>query len=189
MTPGDVPARGACGCAHGPAGCGCPRRGGRRVRRGWVREAMLALLAERPMHGYEMICELAARTGGSWRPSPGSVYPTLQALEDEGLVAPAAEGGRRSYALTDAGRQVATVPGRPSPWAEFPSPPPSQDAPLRVAADHLIGAVGQVLLGGTADQKARAAQVLDGARRVVYGILAEEPPVAADRAQYGLSEP
>ena len=61
-------------------------RGRRRRNRGDVRAALLALLSERPMHGYEMIQELDERTGGIWRPSPGSVYPTLQLLEDEGLI-------------------------------------------------------------------------------------------------------
>ena len=75
-------------------------------RRGDIRSAILALLAERPMHGYEIIGELTERTDGLWRPSPGSIYPTLQLLEDEGLVTAQADeaGGKRRYALTEEGR-------------------------------------------------------------------------------------
>ena len=81
--------------------------GGGRRRRGDVRAAILALLLERPMHGYEMIQELESRTSGAWRPSAGSIYPTLQLLEDEGLVAGEQSDGRRRFALTDAGRSEA----------------------------------------------------------------------------------
>ena len=80
-----------------------------------VRPALLALLLERPMHGYEMIQELEARTGGVWRPSPGSVYPTLQLLEDEGLIAGEEGEGRRRFTLTDAGRAEAERKGQRAP--------------------------------------------------------------------------
>src|SRR6188472_4443264 len=90
---------------------GGPRMGfrgrGRGARRGDVRSAILALLAESPMHGYQIITELGERSGGEWRPSAGSVYPTLQQLEDEGLVRSEASDGRRVMALTDAGREAA----------------------------------------------------------------------------------
>ena len=88
------------GHAHGRGGRG---RGGRRAN---VRAALLALLLERPMHGYEMISELDSRTGGVWRPSPGSVYPTLQMLEDEGLIVSEESDGRKRFSLTDTGRAV-----------------------------------------------------------------------------------
>ena len=88
---------------------------GRRAGRGDIRAAILALLAEQPMHGYQIIQELAERTGGVWRPSPGSVYPTLQQLEDEELVREAAsDSGKRVYELTDAGREQAA--SAPAPW-------------------------------------------------------------------------
>ena len=78
---------------------------GPRARRGDVRAAALALLSEQPMNGYQIIQEISERSGGVWRPSPGSVYPALQQLEDEGLIrAEAGEGGRRAYQLTDEGR-------------------------------------------------------------------------------------
>ena len=89
--------------------------GGRRARRGDVRAAVLALLAERPMHGYEMIQELEERTNGMWRPSPGAVYPALQLLDDQGLVRSVDLEGKRRYELTDAGR--AEVPER-APWED-----------------------------------------------------------------------
>src|SRR5262249_36540539 len=82
-------------------------RGRHRVRRGDVRSAILALLDDRPMHGYEMITELEERTGGRWRPSAGSIYPTLQLLEDEGLVSAEEVEGRRVYSLTEAGQKAA----------------------------------------------------------------------------------
>src|ERR1051325_2868786 len=81
-------------------------RGRHRVRRGDVRSAVLALLDDRSMHGYEMITELEERTGGRWRPSAGSIYPTLQLLTDEGLVTAEEVEGRKVFSLTDAGRKA-----------------------------------------------------------------------------------
>src|SRR4249919_1877467 len=81
-------------------------RGGPRARRGDIRAAVLALLAERPMHGYEMIKELEERTKGAWVPSAGSIYPTLQLLEDEGLVAGEESDGKRRFTLTEAGAKA-----------------------------------------------------------------------------------
>ena len=106
------------GFGHGPGQGGRLRTGSRpgpgsaRGRRPNVRAAVLALLNERPMHGYEMITELETRTGGIWRPSPGSVYPTLQLLEDEGLIISEEAGGRKRFTLTDAGRAEAERPAR-----------------------------------------------------------------------------
>src|SRR5262245_33583576 len=95
------------GRGHWGGGRGRGPRGGRRGRRGDVRTALLALLSERPMHGYEMIQQLDERTGGIWKPSPGSVYPTLQMLEDEGLVTSTQSEGRKLFTLTDEGAPVA----------------------------------------------------------------------------------
>jgi hypothetical protein len=85
---------------------GGPRGGwrGPKARRGDVRAAILAVLAEQPMNGYQIIQEIAERSGGVWKPSPGSIYPTLQQLEDEGLVTADAATGRRTFTLTDEGR-------------------------------------------------------------------------------------
>src|SRR3712207_1014021 len=99
------------GFHHGPPpwmrGPGGPGRGGppwRRRRRGMARQAVLGLLREEPMHGYQLIQELESRSGGTWRPSPGSVYPTLQLLEDQGLIRGEESDGRRVFTLTDEGR-------------------------------------------------------------------------------------
>lgn len=102
----------------GPHGHGHGRGRGRgRGRRPNVRGAVLALLTERPMHGYEMIQEIDSRTGGAWRPSPGSIYPTLQLLEDEGAITAAADsdGGRKRFTLTEQGRRRRTRRRRPRP--------------------------------------------------------------------------
>src|SRR5881396_519230 len=87
---------------HHPAGPGFGRR--RRMRRGDVRAALLVLLAEEPRNGYGLMQEIERRSDGVWRPSPGSVYPALALLEDEGLVRTTEEDGRKVFTLTDAGR-------------------------------------------------------------------------------------
>ena len=91
--------------------------GGTRMGRGDVRTAVLALLAEKPMHGYQIIQQIEERSGGSWKPSPGSVYPTLQLLADEGLIKAEESNGRKTYSLTDEGREVADAAAEKSaPW-------------------------------------------------------------------------
>jgi DNA-binding PadR family transcriptional regulator len=163
--------------AHGP-GRG---RGGRgRHGRGNVRAAALALLLERPMHGYEMIQELEERTNGMWRPSPGSIYPTLQLLEDEGLIVSEQVEGKRRYTLTDEGRaraeQVEDVPWRQHTegfdWETL--------GKLRDAAAGLMTAFGQLLSTATDEQKAQAIAVLHETRRKLYAILAEGDTAADD---------
>nr|MDT0661447.1 PadR family transcriptional regulator [Micromonospora sp. DSM 115978] len=162
------------GHGHGPWGGRGRGRGGR-GRRPNVRGAVLALLTERPMHGYEMIQELDSRTGGAWRPSPGSVYPTLQLLEDEGLIIGAAEGGagRKSFALTDAGRPEAEQAAQAAPWTEFAPETIESWHEIRDAGFQAMNALRQVMMSGTDDQRERAAKVLDETRRKLYAILAE----------------
>lgn len=146
-----------------------------RARRGDVRAAILALLAERPMHGYEMIQELETRTHGLWRPSPGSVYPTLQLLEDEGLVDHEEDRGKRSFRLTDAGREAAA--GRaegPAPWEEVTAGANPKALGLRQSLGQLVVAAGQVLRAGTPAQQEEAETILGEARRRIYGLLARE---------------
>ncbi len=150
-------------------------RGGRRSRRGDVRAAILALLAERSMHGYEMIQEIKERSGELWRPSPGSVYPTLQLLADEGLIADEGHGSRRLYALTEEGRAAAAKIETP-PWEEIARDADPRDVNLRDAIGQLMGATVQVAQAGTDAQKKRAVEVLNEARRAVYAILGEAPP-------------
>src|SRR3954470_4925733 len=157
------------GFGHGRPG----HRGHGGGRRPNVRNAVLALLAERPMHGYEMIQELESRTGGIWRPSPGSVYPTLQLLEDEGLIAAENDGGRKRFALTDAGRAEAE-PGAQSPrWRQFGEESMSQVQEFRDAAFGIMNALRQVGFNGTPEQRDQALEVLNETKRKLYAILAE----------------
>jgi DNA-binding PadR family transcriptional regulator len=150
-----------------------PGRGRHRVRRGDVRSAILALLDDRSMHGYEMIQELEERTGGRWRPSAGSIYPTLQLLEDEGLVNAEEVDGKRVFSLTDSGREA--VPERTEgqrPWEEG-----DEDSPRFEARQELfrtIAAAKQVARADDEAQLTKAAEILKDARRKLYAILAEE---------------
>ncbi len=148
-------------------------RGRHRVRRGDVRSAILALLDDRPMHGYEMITELEERTGGRWRPSAGSIYPTLQLLEDEGLVSAEEVDGRKVYSLTEAGKDAAPErTGEARPWEEG-----DEDSPRFAVRQELfrtVGAAKQVARGDDEAQLTKAAEILKDARRKLYGILAEE---------------
>jgi DNA-binding PadR family transcriptional regulator len=148
-------------------------RGRGRRGRGDVRAAILALLAERPMHGYEMIQELEARTGGVWRPSPGSVYPTLQLLEDEDLIAGEEGEGRRRFALTDAGRAEAERQDQRAPWEQVTAGMAPAAWGLRDAVSQIAQAAWSVAGAGTEAQQARALEVLHDSRRRLYAILAE----------------
>jgi DNA-binding PadR family transcriptional regulator len=148
-------------------------RGRHRVRRGDVRSAILALLDDRPMHGYEMIQELEERTGGRWTPSAGSIYPTLQLLEDEGLVTAEEIDGRRVYSLTDTGKEAApdrTEGGRP--WEQGDEDSPRFEA--RKEMFKLMGAAKQLARADDEEQLTKAAEILKDARRKLYGLLAEE---------------
>lgn len=146
-------------------------RGGR--GRANVRAAILALLLERPMHGYEMITELETRTGGIWRPSPGSVYPTLQLLEDEGLIVSTESEGRKRFSLTEAGRAAAEQAG-PAPWEGIGDEDLFRNlGELREASLGAVTALRQILATGTEEQRRRAIEVVVEARRKLYAILAE----------------
>lgn len=153
------------------------RRGGpgRRARRGDVRAAAIALLTERPMHGYEMIRELEERTDGVWRPSPGAVYPALQLLEDQGLVTADAEAGKRLFSLTDSGRDEAAKLGDRKPWDEATAGIDPSQFKLRDALGPIAIAARQVAIDGTPAQQTAAAEVLAETRRKLYSILAESP--------------
>jgi DNA-binding PadR family transcriptional regulator len=164
----------------GPWGHRGRGRGHGRRGRGDVRAAILALLAERPMHGYEMIQELEARTGGVWRPSPGSVYPTLQLLEDEGLIAGEEGEGRRRFTLTDTGRAEAERQGQRAPWEEVTAGVAPAAWNLRDAIAQTAQAAWSVGSAGSEAQQGRALEVLNDARRRLYAILAEDDQAAAD---------
>ncbi|GHF62784.1 helix-turn-helix transcriptional regulator [Amycolatopsis bartoniae] len=158
------------GRGPGPRG---HHRGGRRGRRGDVRAAILTLLAEQPRHGYEIISEIGDRSGGFWRPSPGSVYPTLQLLADEGLVISRDESGKKLFELTDEGRAAAErLEGSP-PWEQIAHDVDPAEIDLRKAGATLAAAAVQVSQAGTPEQKKRAVTVLNEARRSLYGILGE----------------
>ncbi|MDT0574303.1 PadR family transcriptional regulator [Streptomyces sp. DSM 3412] len=155
----------------GGRGRGGPRG---RARRGDVRASILALLKDRPMHGYEMIQEIAERSGGAWKPSPGSVYPTLQLLEDEGLIASANEGGKKLFSLTEAGRSAAEE-GPEAPWEEASRGVDWEAlSEIRQAGFGLMEAFGQVWKTGDKDQRDKALAVINEARKKLYLILADE---------------
>ena len=147
--------------------------GGRKAGRGDIRATILALLAEEPMHGYQIIQEVSERTGGAWRTSPGSVYPTLQQLEDEELVRTVHTDGRRVFELTDAGREQAAALPSQTPW-ESAGDGDDDLAALRDLAFQLLGATRQVALAGSAKQIESAQAILREARRGIYQLLAED---------------
>ncbi|MGY3128107.1 DNA-binding PadR family transcriptional regulator [Agrococcus sp. UYP33] len=149
------------------------RRGGTRMGRGDVRAAVLALLAERPMHGYQIIQEIEERSGGAWKPSPGSVYPTLQLLADEGLISAEEANGRKTYALTEGGRAEADAADRQAPWVAT-SERESGFSALPKAGMELAQAAAQVGRTGTPEQVQQAVAALDEARRRLYSILAQD---------------
>jgi DNA-binding PadR family transcriptional regulator len=147
-------------------------RGGRSVRRGNVRFAILSVLQDGPMHGYQIITELETRTRGVWRPSAGSVYPTLQLLEDEGLLTSEEVDGRRTFSLSDAGRQAAAEhPLTADKWFEADA---SGMPDLPKLAKALISAAAQVDKIGTPEATASAREVLVDARRRLYRLLADD---------------
>jgi len=126
------------------------------------------------MHGYEMIQQLDERTAGIWKPSPGSVYPTLQMLEDEGLVTSTQSEGRKLFTLTDEGAPVAAQAAENPPWATIGDETVAEALDVRQAAFGLMNALREVGTQGSDEQRARALEVLADARRKLYAILAEE---------------
>jgi len=152
------------------------RRGGPRAR-GDVRAAVLLLLDEQPRHGYELIQEIAERSSGAWTPSPGSVYPTLQALEDEGLLTLQRVDGRRTASLTPQGRALVEEQRERlgNPWTPAGG---GADSALAFREEFLAvrDAVRQVARVGTPAQHTAAAAALVTARKELYRILAEDAP-------------
>ena len=163
------------GGPFGGGGWGPHRRGRGRARRGDVRLAVLRLLAEEPRNGYQLMQAIEERSEGLWRPSPGSVYPTLAQLEDEGLIRSADVEGARRFELTDSGRQyLSTRADEPGPWESGEATaenPLAELAPLVIA----IGkATFQVASVGNPAQRAQARTLLQESRRALYRILADE---------------
>jgi DNA-binding PadR family transcriptional regulator len=161
---------------HGPRQGRDPFGGitGRRARRGDVRSAILRLLSETPMHGYQIIQELSVRSGGAWTPSAGSVYPALQMLADEELVVPEEAGGKKVFRLTDAGTAaVAATADQPAPWSDAAEASPGSLG-FHSAVRKLMRVVFVIGKGGSAAQISAAVRVLDDARKKLYAILAED---------------
>lgn len=176
----------------GPRGFGSPgprggfgprgergRHRGRGTRRGDVRAAVLALLAERPMHGYELIQQIEERSGGVWRPSPGSIYPTLQLLADQDLVSGDESGGRRLFTLTETGkteaaRAAAARAEDDPPWQQERDETFQAAQRFRDELGQLGMAVWQVAQVGTEAQRGEILTVLADARRRAYQLLADD---------------
>jgi len=151
------------------------RGGGRRMRRGDIRTALLMALTDGPAHGYELIGRLEEKSGGTWRPSPGSVYPTLQLFEDEGLVRSEQRDGKRVYELTDTGRTEAAERAErqgKAPWdADFDA---GAFPGLLKAAAQVFQAAKQIAQLGDSSQMERATTTLRATSKELYGILSED---------------
>jgi DNA-binding PadR family transcriptional regulator len=163
----------------GPFG---PGRGGRRARRGDVRAAALLLLEEEPRNGYQLMQEIEERSGGAWRPSPGSIYPALSQLEDEGLVRSDDAAGRRAFELTDDGRAYVDEHREALgvPWEDAGGGMPEGVSEMRSLLMQLGMATMQVAQAGDEAQTAEARRVLEDARRALYRILAGDEPAETD---------
>lgn len=162
---------------------------GPRARKGDVRAAILDVLAAEPMNGYQLIQQIAERSGGQWRPSPGSVYPTVQQLEDEGLVEGDQASGRRTLRLTEQGQDyVADHPEELAavwePFAETPSRP-GGDSGFMPEVGQTLNAVWQVVSSGTDEQRRQAVAIMADARRRLYQLLADGEAAETDDAGDG----
>jgi len=179
---------------HGGPGFGPPGgpwrargrgRGRGARRRGDVRAAILVLLDEQPRHGYELISEISERSGGVWRPSPGTVYPTLSQLEDEGLITLDRLDGRKTATLTDEGRayieenraQLGT------PWTDVAGDVRAENRTLAGVIAQVGMAASTVALHGTPEQATRAAELLERVRQELYGLMAQPKPADEPTAQ------
>ncbi|MGN6199469.1 PadR family transcriptional regulator [Humibacter sp.] len=149
-------------------------RGRKRASRGDIRAAILSLLAEEPKNGYALIKAIAEKTDGLWKPSPGSVYPTLQQLVDEELVEATGDGRRTDYALTDAGKAYVAEHESEldAAWQAAPGLSAS-GAALHEAVGKLMGVVHQYRFAATDEQRKQAAEKIDELRKALYLILAE----------------
>ena len=188
---GGIPPFGPPGGPFGPGDHPFGRHGfgrGTRARKGDVRAAILDLFAEeegRAWNGYQLIQEIPARTDGAWRPSAGSVYPALQLLEDEGLIAPQGTGRRRVYTLTDKGRGYveAHADELRSSWDAAAGMTDDDAIEFRNLIRQVMMAVMEVRRAGSAEQVAQARAVLAQARKSLYLILAADEPVTDTSAE------
>ena len=158
----------------GPGLGGGPFGRGRKARRGDIRTAALLLLDEEPRNGYQIMQEVQERSDGVWRPSPGSVYPALQQLEDEGLIRSEEIDGRKLFALTDAGRKSVQERGAetPAPWEQMSEDVSDEAFELGKLMREIAFAFVQVVRTGSEAQMAKAREVLVAVRRDLYRILA-----------------
>src|ERR1035441_6183890 len=170
--------------AHGPRGefggpfggfGGGPRGRGRKARRGDIRTAALLLLSEEPRNGYQIMQEVQERSGGVWRASPGSVYPALAQLEDEGLIRSEESDGRKLFALTDEGRALVARRDaeKPAPWDQMSGDVSDRAHELGKLMREVGFAFVQVMRTGSDGQMAKAREVLAATRRDLYRILAD----------------
>ena len=144
------------------------------MRRGDIRTALLAVLAEGPGHGYDVIKTLEEKSSGAWKPSPGSVYPTLQLLEDEGLVRSTERDGKRVYEITDDGRAEAArriEEAGGTPW-ELVEQANAGSGDLHRGMGQLLVAAKQIAMVGTPAQVEQASVILNDARKQLYALLA-----------------
>lgn len=152
---------------------GNPFEQGGRMRRGQIRTALLGELVDGPGHGYELMQRLEEKSGGAWRPSPGSVYPTLQMLEDEGLVRSVERDDKRVFEITESGRDEyarrSEEAGGPQ-WSDARAKSPRGQ--LRENGMQIVIAARQLVHHGSDEQVDQAVEVLRNARKALYGILA-----------------
>jgi DNA-binding PadR family transcriptional regulator len=141
-----------------------------------VRAAILALLREGPRTGYQIMSDIEERSGGAWRPSPGAVYPALSQLADEGLILGEESGGRRTFSLTEAGREY--VEQNPDmargAWESMAQQQAWEPPGLLVEAARLGGGIMQMAHAGTPEQIRAAERLLEQTRRKLYQILADD---------------
>src|ERR1700677_2268596 len=170
---------GGFGPGFGPGG---PRGRGRKARRGDIRTAALLLLNEEPRSGYQIMQEVQERSDGVWRPSPGSTYPALQQLEDEGLIRARESDGRKLFELTDAGREYVKERGedKPAPWEQMSGDVSEEAHELGRLIREVASAFAQVVKTGSEAQMGEARKVLTRTRKDLYRILADGDPGEGD---------
>lgn len=172
----DGPGRGSPGRGSRRTGGRPGGPGGHRARRGAVRDGIVLLLGERPMHGYELITELESKSGGRWRPSPGAIYPALEKMEQRGLITATDVDDKRQFSLTDSGRELlvelqTASTDSAAPWDDTPN----DRGEMRRQLSELAGQVRQIARFGSDPQRAAAGEVLDRTVRDLYAVLASSP--------------
>jgi DNA-binding PadR family transcriptional regulator len=141
---------------------------------------VLTILAEGPKHGYELITTLEERSGGRWKPSPGTIYPALRRLEHRGLIESTEDDGKRRFELTDAGRERVAEradAGEPAPWEEQSL---GGHGELRRAVSELTGPARQIGRFGSSEQIDAAVAAVRTATKTLYAILADGPHAGSD---------